>query len=63
MGAGIEAAAASRPVLHIVVVFTDGYTPWPDTKPRKVDSFIVVLSTVAQLSDVPNWCTTILLED
>ena len=63
MGAGIEAAAASRPVPHIVVVFTDGYTPWPDTKPRKVDSVIVVLSTGDQLSDVPNWCTTILLEE
>jgi hypothetical protein len=63
MGAGIEAAAASRPVPHIVVVFTDGYTPWPDAKPRKVDSVIVVLTTGAQLSVVPNWCTTILIED
>ena len=63
MGAGIEAAAGSRPVPHIVVVFTDGDTPWPDAKPRKVDSVIVVLSTGDQLSDVPNWCTTILLED
>ena len=63
MGAGIEAAAASRPVPHIVVVFTDGYTPWPDAKPRKVDSVIVVLTTGDQLSDVPNWCTAILLEE
>ena len=63
MGVGIEAAAASRPVPHIVVVFTDGYTPWPEAKPRTVDPVIIVLSTGAQPSDVPNWCTTILLEE
>jgi predicted metal-dependent peptidase len=63
MGAGIQAAAMTRPAPHIVVVFTDGYTPWPETKPRKVDSVIVVLSTAAKHAAVPDWCTTILLEE
>lgn len=62
MGAGIDAAVAARPCPHIVVVFTDGYTPWPETKPRKVDSVIVVLSTESQVAEVPDWCTTILLD-
>lgn len=62
MGAGIAAAVAARPCPHIVVVFTDSYTPWPVAKPRKVDSVIVVLSTESQMAEVPVWCTTILLD-
>jgi predicted metal-dependent peptidase len=34
MGAGIEAAAALRPRPSVIVVLTDGFTPWPDTPPR-----------------------------
>lgn len=34
MGAGIAAAAELRPRPSIIVVLTDGYTPWPDDPPR-----------------------------
>jgi len=34
MGSGIEAAAALRPRPSIVIVLTDGFTPWPDAPPK-----------------------------
>jgi predicted metal-dependent peptidase len=33
MGAGIHAATALRPAPDVIVVLTDGYTPWPDRAP------------------------------
>lgn len=33
MGAGMAAAAALKPRPHIVIVLTDGYTPWPSEPP------------------------------
>lgn len=34
MGAGIDAAAALRPPPSLVVVITDGFTPWPAAAPK-----------------------------
>lgn len=61
MGAGITAAAALRPTPHIIVVFTDGYTPWPAKPPRGIDTTIVVLTDDHARTDVPTWCRTITL--
>lgn len=34
MGQGLTAAARLRPRPQLVVVLTDGYTPWPKDAPR-----------------------------
>ena len=35
MGRGVEAAAALRPAPHLIVVLTDGFTPWPPAPPPR----------------------------
>jgi len=62
MGAGLMAAALLSPRPHIVVVFTDGFTPWPEVPPRKVDSVIVVLSQAETRSQVPAWARVITID-
>lgn len=62
MRAGFEAALQIRPRPHVLVVLTDGYTPWPDEQPRAIDSVIVVLSDPTMEAQVPEWATPIVLE-
>ena len=57
MGAGIAAAAALRPRPAVIVVLTDGYTPWPDGPPR--GSKVVVGLLGEQAPDAPAWARAI----
>jgi predicted metal-dependent peptidase len=57
MGAGIAAAAALRPRPAIIVVLTDGYTPWPDSAPR--GSRVVVGLLGDEAPDAPDWTRAI----
>ncbi len=57
MGAGIAAAAALRPRPSIIVVLTDGYTPWPDGAPRA--SKVVVGLLGDEAPDAPDWARAI----
>jgi len=62
MGAGIEAALALRPRPHVVVVITDGDTPWPSERPRGLEHGFVVLSQEWRQKDVPEWMTSLVIE-
>jgi predicted metal-dependent peptidase len=53
MGAGIAAAAALRPKPAVIVVLTDGYTPWPDGPPR--GSKVVVGLLGDDAPEAPDW--------
>jgi predicted metal-dependent peptidase len=52
MGSGIAAASTLRPRPSIVVVLTDGFTPWPDRPPRGAR---VVVGLLAQHGPPPSW--------
>jgi len=57
MRVGIAAAEASRPEPHIIIVLTDGDTPWPDT-PTRARLVCAVISTRPPVG-TPEWATTV----
>jgi predicted metal-dependent peptidase len=59
MGAGLTAAAGLRPRPDLVVVLTDGHTPWPSRPPEGVR---VVVGLMDQAGHVPDWATTVLVD-
>jgi predicted metal-dependent peptidase len=63
MGAGLAAAVNDKPKPDIVIVITDGFTPWPTEKPRGCDNFIVVVNNEQGIRGVPLWAKPILAED
>jgi predicted metal-dependent peptidase len=60
MRVGLTAAGELRPRPDLVVVFTDGYTPWPDTPPTGA---AVVAANLGRERDVlppsPGWATRV----
>ena len=53
-------AQTMRPRPSILVVATDGYTPWPDDNPLVGTTTIVLLvGTGAQEDSVPSWARVI----
>ena len=63
MGAGLSAAVDTKPKPDVVVVITDGLTPWPIEKPRGCENFILVVTDQDGLKYVPDWAKTIFAED
>ena len=61
MRVGIEAAAATRPAA--IVVITDGFTPWPETRPPGAPLTIAVLTDDWALNSVPAWIKAINISD
>jgi predicted metal-dependent peptidase len=60
MGAGIEHAAQLRPRPEVLVVLTDGYTPWPVAPPR---SMRVVVGLLDGTGDAPPWARRVVICD
>jgi predicted metal-dependent peptidase len=66
MGAGISAAAELRPRPSIVIVLTDGFTPWPERPPRGIRVVVGLLSEGARppgRAPPPAWARTVLIDD
>lgn len=59
MATGIDAAARLRPRPQVVVVLTDGETPWPATPPRNVRVVVGLLGRAAASSAVPAWARVV----
>ena len=61
MRVGIEAAIVDRPA--VIIVITDGFTPWPETRPRGAPLTIAALTHPHALSQVPAWIKSIDVSD
>lgn len=55
MGAGLAAAVNLRPRPQVVVILTDGYTPWPETAPRGVKVIVGLLGG----GTAPQWAKAV----
>lgn len=57
MRVGIDAAMASKPTPNVIVVLTDGYTPWPDRPGRA--RLVCGIINDGQMPPTPAWATTV----
>ena len=62
MRAGLKAAEKMRPRPDLCIILTDGYTPWPERKPKGI-SVIIGLIGRGQPVDTPSWARTIKIEN
>lgn len=57
MRVGIAAAETARPAADVIIVLTDGFTPWPEAPTRA--RLIIGLIGGTPGMDVPAWATTV----
>lgn len=57
MAAGIRVAAEAKP--DAIVVITDGYTPWPPTRPPGARCVIAALTDHNTIDRIPDWIQAI----
>jgi predicted metal-dependent peptidase len=64
MGAGLEACARLRQPPEVVVVLTDGYTPWPRHPVHGLESATVIalLSQCETEPHVPDWIRALTMQ-
>ena len=60
MGVGLARAAELRPRPDLVVVLTDGYTPWPEQPPKGIR---VVVGLLDDQGSSPPWAQPVLVGD
>jgi len=60
MGAGLDAAAALRPRPDLIIVLTDGFTPWRSAPPPGIR---VVVGLMDRGGNTPDWAETVLVGD
>lgn len=67
MEAGLDLAAQLRRIPNVVIVLTDGETPWPHECPLRLREATVVVCVVSESSNfdmtsIPPWCKGILID-
>ncbi len=60
MRVGIAAAETSQPRPDVVVVLTDGLTPWPE-RPGRARLVVALIGGAAAAQSVPAWATIVLV--
>jgi hypothetical protein len=65
MGTGIYGAAELRPRPSVVIVLTDGFTPWPERPPPGIRVIVGLLSEGMRPHgwEPPEWARTVVIED
>lgn len=58
MRVGIDLAMAQKPPPQLIIIITDGETPWPE-EPVKNASMLVVLTEETYKSEVPSWMKSV----
>jgi predicted metal-dependent peptidase len=61
MTVGIDAAIDLRPRPHVVIVITDGFTPWPSAPPPRCRLVVALVGSGAPTP--PAWATVVRVED
>ena len=61
MGEGIDVASRLKPKPGVIVVLTDGYTPWPSDAPK--GSHVIAGLLGADAPEAPPWARAIRIED
>lgn len=62
MGVALRASESLRPIPDIMVVITDGYTPWPESPPSGVDRVIILITSSNgnhACPPTPSWARTV----
>lgn len=60
---GIAVAQALRPPADVVIILTDGYTPWPSEPPLPLRVVIGLLPSGKEPPPVPAWARTVRIND
>lgn len=61
MRIGIDAAARMRPAPHVIIVLTDGYTPWPSRPTRQ--KLVCAVISGSPPRGTPGWAVTVHVPD
>jgi predicted metal-dependent peptidase len=62
MSVGIYEALKIRPRVNIVVILTDGATPWPERKPVGSILYLAVLTSKSYEKYVPSWMASVVID-
>jgi hypothetical protein len=60
MRVGIERAMQVRPRPHVIVVLTDGHTPWPNAAPAHTKVIVCLIG--ASVGSAPSWARVVRVE-
>jgi hypothetical protein len=65
MGTGLYGAAELRPKPSVVIVLTDGFTPWPDQAPPGIRVIVGLLTERIRPPGwaPPDWARTVIIQD
>jgi predicted metal-dependent peptidase len=67
MGAGLEAAGRLRPRPSVIVVLTDGLTPWPPDPPRRIPVVVGLIGGIharqGRVWATPGWARVVHIEN